>query len=169
MLFFLKVSSQIHQFVRVMVFISCSDRVTLAGIVMKRYGIRKIILYWQVISCELCRLFKRVANLRVNLSEFAEVIFGNRGKCVFHYVQVNFTIYFGLVNSISHWIFFTLDLSMAATGPYNYSYIFKYIIIGKCDIFLGKYILDFWGVKIVFILKYVLYIFSTVLIHLMYI
>lgn len=22
---------------------------------------------------------------------------------------------------------------MAATGPYNYSYIFKYIIIGKCD------------------------------------
>ena len=35
-------------------------------------------------------------------------------------------------------IFFTLDLSMAATGPYNYSYIFKYIIIGKCNVFLGR-------------------------------
>ena len=43
-----------------------------------------------------------------------------------------------LVNSIVLQIFSISDSTMAATGPYNYSYIFKYIIIGKYSHFAGK-------------------------------
>ena len=45
----------------------------------------------------------------------------------------------GLSARMFHDIYFILDLEMAATGPYNYSYIFKYIIIGKY-VFLLKHI-----------------------------